>query len=122
MTQRVLILGGGVGGTIVANRLVRRVRPGEAEIMVVDTSGRHVYQPGLLYLPFNHENPEDLARPVRQLLDRRVQFTQGTANKIDREEHTKWTAGRSRLTFLSLPPVHVWCQSGCQVLRQCLLL
>ena len=53
MSARILILGGGVGGTIVANRLARQVHHGDAEIIVVDATGRHVYQPGLLYLPFS---------------------------------------------------------------------
>ncbi len=88
MTPRVLILGGGVGGTIVANRLARRLRRGEAEVALVDATGQHIYQPGLLYLPFNHHRPESLARPIRRLLDRRVQILRGTATAIEPTAHT----------------------------------
>ncbi len=88
MRPRVLILGGGVGGTIVANRLAHRLRRGEAEVVVVDGTGRHVYQPGLLYVPFSHHDPASLVRPVRRLLNRRVEFVRGTATRIDPQAQT----------------------------------
>ncbi|HET9972231.1 MAG TPA: hypothetical protein VFQ68_28620, partial [Streptosporangiaceae bacterium] len=50
--KRIVILGGGTGGTLVANRLRRAYRPGAVEIVVVDRDGDHVYQPGLLFVPF----------------------------------------------------------------------
>ena len=48
----IAILGGGVGGTILANLLARSLAPEEAEIVLVDRSGQHIYQPGWLYIPF----------------------------------------------------------------------
>lgn len=83
MTASILILGGGVGGTIVANRLARALRPGEANVTLIDSQDSHVYQPGWLYLPLNREKPEALTRPISSLLDRRVQFINGTAGAID---------------------------------------
>ena len=44
--KRIVILGGGTGGTLVANRLRWIYRPEAAEIIVVDRDGDHVYQPG----------------------------------------------------------------------------
>ena len=44
--KRIAILGGGTGGTLLANRLRRACRPETAEIIVVDRDGDHVYQPG----------------------------------------------------------------------------
>ena len=43
---RVVILGGGTGGTLVANRL-RRSRGESLKITVIDRDDTHVYQPGL---------------------------------------------------------------------------
>ncbi len=80
---RVLVLGGGVGGSIIANRLVRKLRASEAQITVIDATGQHVYQPGLLYLPFNRKNPQGIVRPVRRLLDKRVELIEGTVDSID---------------------------------------
>jgi len=83
MVARVLILGGGVGGAIVANRLARKLRTGEAQITVIDSSERHIYQPGLLYLPLDDKPPEDLVRPMRRVLDGRIELIQGTVDSID---------------------------------------
>lgn len=52
--RKVLILGAGTGGSIMANRLrkeSRRYRLG-FDITVVDPEAQHLYQPGLLFLPF----------------------------------------------------------------------
>ena len=68
--KQIVILGGGTGGTMVANRLRRRFDADEAEIHVVDRDDRHVYQPGLLFVPFGLTSLEEIVRPrKRQLRD-----------------------------------------------------
>ena len=59
MAAEVLILGGGVGGTIVAN-LVAKHASGDAHVTVVDATGIHVYQPGFLYVAVGKEQPLSL--------------------------------------------------------------
>ena len=67
---RIVILGGGTGGTMVANRLRRRFDADEAEIHVVDRDDRHVYQPGLLFVPFGLTSLDEIVRPrTRHLHD-----------------------------------------------------
>ncbi|MFI5065595.1 MAG: NAD(P)/FAD-dependent oxidoreductase [Streptosporangiales bacterium] len=61
--KRIVILGGGTGGTLTANRLRRAYGLAEAEIVVVDSDDRHVYQPGLLFVPFGQADAADLVRP-----------------------------------------------------------
>ncbi len=86
MTQRmIVILGGGVGGTIVANLLARKLSRKQAQITLVDRTGIHVYQPGWLYVPFGGEPPERWEKPERSLLSRKVQLIVGEATRIDRE-------------------------------------
>jgi sulfide:quinone oxidoreductase len=66
--KRIVILGGGTGGTMVANRLRRRFDADDAEIHVVDRDDRHVYQPGLLFVPFGLTSLDEIVRPrTRQL-------------------------------------------------------
>jgi sulfide:quinone oxidoreductase len=68
--KRIVILGGGTGGTMTANRLRRRFDLDEAEIHVVDRDDRHVYQPGLLFVPFGMAQLDEIVRPrARQLRD-----------------------------------------------------
>ena len=80
--ERVLILGGGTGGTLVANRL-RRVLPESAEITVIDGDDRHLYQPGLLFVPFGARHPERLARSRKKLLHDGVRFVQEEVASVD---------------------------------------
>jgi sulfide:quinone oxidoreductase len=88
--QRIIILGGGVGGTLVANLLVRKLRReidrGDASVTVVDQTGDHVYQPGFMYIAMGHERAEKLTRPEASLLDRRVQLEVARAEMIDPAE------------------------------------
>jgi NADH dehydrogenase FAD-containing subunit len=50
MGHRIVVLGGGTGGTLAANRLRRLFSPGAATVAVVDQDDEHVYQPGLLFV------------------------------------------------------------------------
>src|SRR6188474_2796201 len=79
--KRILILGGGVGGTLTANLLVRKLRAqvehGDVEVMVIDATGQHVYQPGFMYIAMGGERASHLERPERSLLDKRVTLVVG---------------------------------------------
>ena len=60
-----------------ANRLRRRFDADEAEIHVVDRDDRHVYQPGLLFVPFGLTSLDEIVRPRRQQLRNGVVFHEG---------------------------------------------
>jgi len=85
--QRVVILGGGVGGTLTANLLARRLRSRiarhEVEVTVVDPNAAHVYQPGFMYIAMGGEREEKLRKPERSLLDRRVRLVTDEALRVD---------------------------------------
>jgi sulfide:quinone oxidoreductase len=85
MTSRVVVLGGGTGGTLTANRLRRRFNPDEMAITVVDQDDRHVYQPGLLFVPFGLVHVEDIIRPRRRQLHRGIDFVQAAIDHVDIE-------------------------------------
>ena len=87
--ERILILGGGVGGTLTANLLVKKLRAridrGEVGLSVVDMTGQHVYQPGFMYIAMGGERAANLQRPERSLLDKRVTLVVGEVERIDAE-------------------------------------
>jgi sulfide:quinone oxidoreductase len=83
MSQHILIVGGGVGGTIVANIVARALHTDEAEITVVDATGQHQYMPGWLYLPFNGSEGLELSRGERGLLNRHARLVIGQVTSID---------------------------------------
>ncbi|HLZ21347.1 MAG TPA: FAD/NAD(P)-binding oxidoreductase [Ktedonobacterales bacterium] len=83
MPQRIVIVGGGVGGTIVANIVSRALSTDQAEITVIDATGQHVYMPGWLYLPFNGHEGVELSHGERSLLNRHVELVFGSVTAID---------------------------------------
>jgi sulfide:quinone oxidoreductase len=89
---RIVILGGGVGGTLTANLLARRLRrridAGTDTVTVVDRTGQHVYQPGFMYIAMGGERAAHLQRPERSLLDRRVSLIVGDVERVDAEART----------------------------------
>ena len=85
MTQHVVILGGGTGGTLVANRLRRLASTDEIEIVVVDQDNQHVYQPGLLFVPFGLTHPEDIVRPRARQLHRGIGFIESAVDRVEIE-------------------------------------
>src|SRR5580765_1953008 len=83
MPRHVVILGGGTGGTLTANRLRRRFGTDELAITVVDQDDRHVYQPGLLFVPFGLTHVEDIVRPRERQLRRGIDFVQRAIDRVD---------------------------------------
>jgi sulfide:quinone oxidoreductase len=87
MPKKILIVGGGLGGTIVGNGLCRKLGPelakGEVVITMLGATDQHMYQPGLLYIPFGRIRETELFRDQRKVLDRRVVFHVDPATKID---------------------------------------
>ena len=60
--RRLVVLGAGTAGTIVAGKLRRRLDHAQWRITVVDRDDVHRYQPGFLFLPFGGYRPEDVVR------------------------------------------------------------
>ncbi len=83
MAKRIVILGGGTGGTMMANRLRRAYGPAEAEITVVDRDDRHVYQPGLLFVPFGLAEVDEITRPRRRQLRDDIRFRQAEVDRVE---------------------------------------
>jgi sulfide:quinone oxidoreductase len=85
--DRIVILGGGVGGTLTANLLARRLHDrleiNEVDITLIDEQGAHVYQPGFMYIAMGGEREERLARPERALLDSPVNLVIDRAVAVD---------------------------------------
>ena len=60
--KKLLVLGGGTAGTMVVNKLRKKFKSNEWSITIVDKDNDHIYQPGLLLLPFGVYNPEELVK------------------------------------------------------------
>ncbi len=104
MTKRIVILGGGTGGTLTANRLHRHFRHHGSEhqpveIIVVDQDDHHVYQPGLLFLPFGLAQHSEIVRPRHEQLHKDVEFVQELIDHVDIHADTVYLEGGRELTY-----------------------
>jgi len=84
MTEHIVIVGGGTGGTVLANRLAETLGPelerGAVDVTLVSDDRNHVYKPVFLYVPFGKKTVADAERPLADLVDRKI------AVEIDRVE------------------------------------
>ncbi len=99
MSTRIVILGGGTGGTLTANRLRRHHRTDDLQITVVDQDDAHVYQPGLLFVPFGMAQSGDIVRPRARQLHKGIDFVESTIEHVDLEHQTVYLASGALLTY-----------------------
>ena len=85
MRARIVIIGGGTAGTLTANRLHRSYGD-SARITVVDRDDRHIYQPGMLFVPFGLADPRRLVRSRRAQLHDGVELRLAEVNRIETAE------------------------------------
>lgn len=78
-----MVLGAGTAGTMVVNKLRRHLRRDEWAITVVDRSPVHLYQPGLLLVPFGVYRPAELVKPTKKFLPDEVAFLLAEVDRVD---------------------------------------
>lgn len=86
--KKIVILGAGTGGTIMANKLRKVLERDEWSITVVDKDPNHYYQPGFLFIPFGIYTKHDVVKPKASFIPAGVKFI---INGIDRVEPDKNT-------------------------------
>lgn len=93
--RRLLVLGAGTAGTMVVNTLRPRLPADGWEIVVVDRSEEHHYQPGYLFVPFGLYRPDEIVKPRRRLItDGVVQLTGEIERVVADERRVELTDGR----------------------------
>ena len=104
--QRIVILGGGTAGTIMANRLAHQhraaIKAGELDLTVVDCEDAHVYQPGLLFVPFGKYDPQELTKPREQYLPAAAHYVRARVDHVDVEGGAVAFCDGRRLTYDAL--------------------
>jgi sulfide:quinone oxidoreductase len=97
--KHLVILGAGTAGTIVANRMVRTLDERSWQVTVVDPEETHLYQPGLLFLPFGNREEAELVRPRGRTLDARVQWQKREVTAVDTAARTVALDDGSTLSY-----------------------
>ncbi|MFK4084914.1 NAD(P)/FAD-dependent oxidoreductase [Kribbella sp. NPDC020789] len=83
--KRLVVLGAGTAGTMVANKLRRRLPGDEWQITVVDRDHEHLYQPGLLFIPFTRGDATRSLKPRRRTLHKGIQLLTAEIDAVDPE-------------------------------------
>lgn len=101
--SRIVILGAGTAGTIMANRLrrsfSRQVASKATTITVIDSDPAHVYQPGLLFIPFGEYTPAQLQRPRRKAVSKDVQYVSASIDRVASTENRVYLHGHHAIDY-----------------------
>lgn len=97
--KRIIILGAGTAGTMMANHLRHHLSPQDWEIDVIDEREEHHYQPGYLFLPFDIYKPEDITKPIRDFIPEGVNLIHDEIDRIVPEEQFVSMVNGDRLHY-----------------------
>lgn len=89
---KIVILGGGFGGIVAANRL-RKMLEREHKIVLVDKCDVHIYNPSLLLLVFGEREPERIKKDLSVLNKKGIEYVNAEVLKIDPAKKNVATSG-----------------------------
>ncbi|KMN18590.1 NAD(P)/FAD-dependent oxidoreductase [Pseudomonas weihenstephanensis] len=87
MVKKIIIVGDGVGGTLLANQLVTKLYPeinrGDVQLTLLSNSPDHYYKPAFMYVAFNQFFEEELKRSEKSLLRPEIDFNVEEVTRFD---------------------------------------
>jgi len=87
MMKRLLILGAGTAGTMMSAKMRRVLPRDEWNITIVDQDDDHIYQPGLLFIPFGVYDESDVVRPRSRYVPKGVDLLLAGIDVIEPDEN-----------------------------------
>ncbi|MCL7961133.1 MAG: NAD(P)/FAD-dependent oxidoreductase [marine benthic group bacterium] len=97
--KKLLILGAGTAGTMMAAKMRRNLDRDDWEITVVDQDDRHIYQPGLLFIPFSIYRTRDVIKPRSRYIPRGVDFITSEIDVIEPDRNRVRLSGGVELEY-----------------------
>ena len=97
--RHLVILGGGTAGTMIANKLRRRLDREAWAITVVDRDDEHHYQPGYLFIPFGTYTRDQVVRSRHAFLPDGVDLVLATIDRVDADENVVLLEDGRRLAY-----------------------
>ena len=84
---------------MMANKLVRALPAKDWQLTIIDRDDTHLYQPGLLFVPFGTSRPDEIVRPRRALVDERVELRYAEIERVEPESSQVCLAGGDRIRY-----------------------
>ena len=97
--KRLLVLGAGTAGTMVANKLRSALASDEWMVTVVDQDHAHHYQPGYIFVPFGTSTPGEIVKPRKKLLADGVELVLGEIDLVLPDQNTVRLADARELAY-----------------------
>ena len=97
--KRLIILGAGTAGTMMANKLHGSLRAEPWQITVIDRDDVHVYQPGLLFVPFGDYDEHEIVKPRNILLPPEVELRLEGVERLDPEARVVHLVGGEQIRW-----------------------
>jgi sulfide:quinone oxidoreductase len=97
--KTLLILGGGTGGTMVANKMVEALDLQEWRVVVVDKDQNHYYQPGFLFIPFGIYSPSDVVKPKRNFFPPQVEVIDAEIELIEPDTNSVTLSNKKKINY-----------------------
>ncbi|HOY42825.1 MAG TPA: FAD-dependent oxidoreductase [Chitinophagales bacterium] len=85
--KKILILGAGTAGTMMANHLKHHLKKEDWSIVIIDEREEHHYQPGYLFLPFDMYTPDDIIKPIKEFIPKGVELITAKIDRIAPDEN-----------------------------------
>ncbi len=97
--KKIIILGAGTAGTIMANKLRKSLDRDEWQITLIDKEKTHYYQPGFLFIPFGIYSRQDVIKPKSDFIPAGVNMLFQAIERVDAQNNTVVLADGKSLDY-----------------------
>jgi len=97
--KKLVILGAGCGGTMMANKMRKHLDRKEWDITIIDRDNFHDYQPGWLFVPFGMCTPKEIRKTKREFLKPGIDFVISELANVDWEKQVVTTATEGKFSY-----------------------
>ncbi|KAF7555587.1 hypothetical protein G7Z17_g2077 [Cylindrodendrum hubeiense] len=97
--HKVVVVGGGTAGLAISHQLLRSGKFAQDDIAVVDPAEWHDYQPGFTLAAAGLKNKEDLRKPMRTLIDRKLKFYNDSVGTFSPDDNFITLANGDKVSY-----------------------
>ncbi len=97
--KKIIIVGAGTAGTLMANKLRKALNVKDWNITIIDKSKTHYYQPGFLFIPFGTYTQEDVIKQKDQFIPKDVDLLYAEVDRIEGQNQKVWLADGKSLDY-----------------------